>query len=237
MASRKVYDSLFFFRINYPSIAQIILSLLLPLIAIKHYFEFHIITDNTELVIRLIPIFLEMVIVPIYIGSLDWLFLKISYNEKFILSECLFMGLKRWPELFAFSVIFKLIFFNGILYFGVLIFILPGLFLFARFGFAQFLIMYKNAGPVTAFKRSFVLSKGYTWEIISTITITAIVLMIFEWFLNKLITSNFTGAIIKSTFMALLWTLPVIMLFRFYCLTGDMPLTDKGSDPSGQHKT
>ncbi|MCU0667269.1 MAG: glycerophosphoryl diester phosphodiesterase membrane domain-containing protein [Patescibacteria group bacterium] len=59
---------------------------------------------------------------------------------------------------------------------GLVLFIIPGLFIMARWSLGLFIIVDENAGPVDAIKKSWELTKGNTWNMLGAIITSSIIL-------------------------------------------------------------
>ena len=60
---------------------------------------------------------------------------------------------------------------SGIIYgllvsLGLILFVIPGVFLAIRLFFFDFIVVDKEVGPIKAFKESFEITKGYEWELL-----------------------------------------------------------------------
>lgn len=100
-----------------------------------------------------------------YIGML-----LMHYNGKHIVFDDFFSLDRRWIY-FAFLSIIK-----GILiFFGLLLFIVPGIYLAIRWIFAELLVIDKGMRPIEALNESGRLTKGHMWKLFGFSIVTTLV--------------------------------------------------------------
>jgi len=103
-------------------------------------------------------IYYLLVVSPFNYG-VDWLFLQAARNKDPLFEE-IFFGFKK-----LFFVILSHLLVIGLVGMGIVLLIIPSIYLAIKLIFVPFLIMDKNVDPIQAVKLSFYLSKGYFWTI------------------------------------------------------------------------
>lgn len=87
------------------------------------------------------------------------IFLKVARKEKFEFED-IFDGFKTYSRAFLSNLFFTLL-----VVFGLILLLLPGIFLACRLIFVPFLIMDKKHGVKESLKISYYMTKGYFWTI------------------------------------------------------------------------
>lgn len=103
-------------------------------------------------------IYYIMIITPFNYGF-DWIYLTASRKKEPQFEEIL-SGFKKYLV-----VILSHLLVIGIVGFGFVLLIIPGIYLLCKLVFVPYLVMDKNVDPIQAIKLSFYLSKGYFWTI------------------------------------------------------------------------
>ncbi|MCW8929652.1 MAG: YciC family protein [Gammaproteobacteria bacterium] len=113
---------------------------------------------------------MNLVIQPIYTGGLIALVFSLATDQGRGILNCLFEGVKRWPYMLLANVITTFLIFCGIL-----LFVLPGIWLFSRLFLVPYLVMLKRQTPFEAITNSYNLTKGYSMTILVDIILLLII--------------------------------------------------------------
>lgn len=103
-------------------------------------------------------IYYALVVTPFNYG-IKWMFLKAARGSEPQFEEIM-LGFRKFLY-----VLLSYLLVIGLVGVGVILLIIPGIYLACKLIFVPFLIMDKNVDPIQAVKLSFYLSKGYFWTI------------------------------------------------------------------------
>ncbi|NOU58587.1 hypothetical protein [Marinifilum caeruleilacunae] len=103
-------------------------------------------------------IYYVMIVTPFNYGF-DWIYLNAARKKEPQFEEIL-SGFKKYIV-----VILSHLLVIGIVGFGFVLLIIPGIYLLCKLVFVPYLVMDKKVDPIQAIKLSFYLSKGYFWTI------------------------------------------------------------------------
>jgi hypothetical protein len=209
-----------FFKKNIRSISILTLAIEFPYILIQniHYFS-HTASEFSNNV-GLVLLMATLVIYPLSTGAQISLYAMIIQGSKIDLKKCVSRSRKHLLNLIVGSLIY--IFFTVM---GLLVFIVPGIFIAVRLSFYCFFIVLDDLPPVDALKKSAQVTKEYAWRLASALIIVGFLLiaslLIIQLFLNRIGLYNlYLGTVVDSFYSILGW-LSLILVFRFYCLYKD----------------
>jgi hypothetical protein len=199
-------EAFYFFRHNLMKLIAYtlligILVIILAQILVPLFFAGLEAEQITSEVIEPFAQLMNLLIKPIYTGGLiiliDSLAHAISHEkqEKSIIS-CLFSGIKRWPFMFMANLLTSMLVFVGLL-----VFILPGIWIFSRLFLVPYLVMLDKQSPFTAIRNSFIYTRGY-----SLILLNDIIFLIVIFFLGILVLN----------FLQLLYPLLLLLLLLIF---------------------
>jgi hypothetical protein len=216
-AIKPVIETLSFFRAYVRDIVTFLLYATVPVIIIENFISYYAMHYNFPFEIKHLPIIVHFLYQPIYTGGLIFLISKIIAEEGWDVKRCLLVGLRCWVNLLLVNIISSLM-----IIFGLFAFIIPGLFIFARLSLAEFSVVLERLQPTEALYRSYKLSRGFTWQIITSALLLSILLLGFQLLIHLAIVTFSLESII--TFMItelliiILWSTFTILFFRFYDL-------------------
>ncbi len=124
---------------------------------------------------------MNLLIQPIYTGGLITLIYSLATEQGRSIANCLLAGLKRWPYMLLANVITTFLIFSGLM-----LFVLPGIWLFSRLFLVPYLVMLKRQTPFTAIINSFQLTKGYSMKILLDVTLLIILIFVLLLLLSVL---------------------------------------------------
>lgn len=209
-------QSLFFFRKNMLTLAQIQLPFILVLSLIGHSMLNESQGEAQELIISsnyITLALINMIIQPLYLGATIF-FLQSVLNEKpYTAFQALTLGVSTWARLLMTVILFWII-----AVIGFMALFVPGVWISTRMTFANFICVLENTSPTQALKQSFESSSDYFWLILKGIAIIVfgfIMLIIFlSGLLGDSLLMTFGGIILEF----MLTSLIIIFGFRVYTL-------------------
>jgi hypothetical protein len=214
---KPLIETFSFFRAYVRDILTFLLYATVPVIIIENFIYYYAIHYSFPFDIKHLPIIVHFLYQPIYTGGLIYLISKIIIGERWDIKGCLLVGLRCWVNLLIVNIISSLI-----VIFGLFAFIIPGLFIFARLSLAEFNVVLERLSPVEALYRSYKLSKGFTWQIITSALLLSIILLGFQLLIHLAIVTFSLESIVTFMIIELLiivlWSTFTILFFRFYDL-------------------
>ncbi len=129
--------------------------------------------------IRPMAQFMNLIIKPIYTGGLIALIFSLATGQGKTILNCLWLGVLRWPYMFMANVMTSLVIFAGLM-----LFVLPGIWLFTRLFLVPYLVMIDRQSPLNAMINSYQHTKGYSLTIFQDIVILIIIFVLLLLFLG-----------------------------------------------------
>jgi len=151
---------------------------------------------------------LNLLVKPVYTGGLIALIFSLATEQGRSITSCLFAGIIRWPYMLIANVITSLVIFAGLM-----LFLLPGIWLFSRLFLVPYLIILKNQTPFTAIVNSYNYTKAYSLTILTDI---AILVIIFVSALFVLALLQLLHLFIILLLLFLFQTLAHVVYYRHY---------------------
>lgn len=121
---------------------------------------------------KLLSFVYYMLIVTPFNYGIDWVFLRAAKNKEVQFEEIL-NGFKK----FLFVILSHLLVI-GIVGIGVLLLIIPGIYLACKLIFVPYLIMDKKVDPIQAVKLSYYMSNGYFWTIFGMALLSFLIIIL-----------------------------------------------------------
>ena len=117
--------------------------------------------------------FMNLIIKPIYTGGLIALISSLATGQGKTIFNCLWLGILRWPFMFMANVMTSLVIFAGLM-----LFVLPGIWLFTRLFLVPYLVMIDRQSPLNAMINSYQYTKGYSLTIFNDILILVVIFIV-----------------------------------------------------------
>ena len=151
---------------------------------------------------------MNLVIQPIYTGGLIALIYSLATKQGKGLLNCLLAGIIRWPYMLLANVITTFLIFSGLL-----LFVLPGIWLFTRLFLVPYLVMLKKQTPFTAIVNSYQYTRGYSMTILVDIVILVVLFFICLLILNLL---QLIHPMLLLLFLLLFQSMAYVVYYRHY---------------------
>ena len=132
------------------------------------------------------------------------------------------------------GMLLLLIMYSIIITLGFILFIIPGIIFAVRFGFAPYILLDNNKGPLTAMKESWALVKGYTLSVyLKTLGFLAAMLLLMVVLSPVLAVGLYTGVAFIFTFIGqLIFVLFAITLYKDLKRIKETPVTAASAAPA-----
>lgn len=172
-------------------------------------------TDDSHFLLYVPPILLELALYPIYTAGLIFYIASVITDKKIDVKTSLLLGIKNWGQLLTLIIILDLL-----VTVGLLLLIVPGIYLAVRYFFSEIELLLNNQRPIKAMEQSWALSKAHFSTIFrGLIVITAILLTpyIFLYLAigEYLKESHLVGSAVDLVY-GVLGSLYTIFAFRMY---------------------
>ena len=214
---RMLGDTLYFFRRSFVPLVLLAVVVHMPYQVATHFMAAPDAEGQGGMAGGVLAIFLFLAIQTFHQAAQIRLFADSLEGRAWSLSRCLSAAvatvLRLMPAYVLASVFTAL---------GAITFILPGLYLAARFAFYGFYIVLEGAEPVSALKASMEATKPYVWPIMGGMLVIGVPLVILVVMLTEQLHEAVPDGFLLGLWVAcsfLVATLVAILKFRFYCLS------------------
>jgi hypothetical protein len=206
-------EAIYFFRKNLGKLLAYsfsigILIFILAQLLIPVFFADMAAEEITQETIEPFAQILNLIIKPIYTGGLIVLIYSLASGQKKSILQSLFAGIIRWPFMLLVNLMSSLLIFAGLL-----LFILPGIWLFSRLFLAPYLVMLKNQSPFEALFKSYQYTKGYSLTILNDIVFLMVIFFIIILLLNVM---QFLYPLILLALLILFQCILYVLYYRHY---------------------
>jgi len=151
---------------------------------------------------------LNLLVKPVYTGGLIALIYSLATKQGRSIINCLFAGIVRWPYMLIVNVITSMAIFAGLM-----LFILPGIWLFSRLFLVPYLVMLNNQTPLSAIVNSYNYTKAYSLTLLTDMAFL-VMLFISVFFVLGLLQLLYPFLILL--FLLLFQTLAHVVYYRHY---------------------
>lgn len=209
-----------FFRVYARDIASFLLYATFPVIIIENFLSYYAAVYDFSPEIKSLPILIHFMYQPIYTGGLIFMISRLVSGDSWSVKESLLVGLGCWLNLLVVNVISSVL-----IILGLLAFILPGLFIFARLSLAEFSVVLERLSPIDALIHSNRITKRFTWQIIGSVLLLSALLIGVKLLINIIITTfslkHLFVFMASELIIIILWSTLTILLFRYYGLAAE----------------
>ena len=218
-----LWDSYRFWSGNFSQITSLCLPFIFASVLLGHVLERS--WEGSWIIGAYLPLFVEVLVYPVYAGALILYIASRTKGKSPGNVEVLTAALSIWFPLFVLTAIWTTLFLGGLL-----LLVLPGIWILVRLAFSQFLIVLTNATPIEAIRQSVGLTRNQFWPLFKCIAAVLAPIWVLGFVLEHVTHqmgnySQVKVAVDTATgFLALFLT---IVLFRAL-----MILSDKGNDCS-----
>jgi hypothetical protein len=207
-------DAIRFYRDNLRQIAAICFPFLLVDAIIDHLVLSRITPDTDPGSAVLLPLVLNFAIFPIYTVALILMMSRRAQRERpgsfQLISDAL--GL-------YFPFLLLLMISMGLIWCGLLMFVVPGLWIFIRLVFAQFFLVVDRMDPREALIKSFQATRNRFFPILAAIALCLGPVIIIGWAIMRAIVATQAGAftyVLADAILSFLVLFMYVVLFRMF---------------------
>lgn len=154
---------------------------------------------------------MNLLIQPIYTGGLITLIFSLATGQGRSIANCLLAGVLRWPYMLLASVITTFLIVSGLM-----LFILPGIWLFSRLFLVPYLVMLNRQTPFAAIINSFQYTRGYSMKILLDITLLLILFFIMLLVLSVLQLMPSVLMVLVLLMLLLFQSMAYVIYYRHY---------------------
>ncbi len=210
-------DAFQFLRANLFAITVLTIWIEFPFILIIKMDLLNNIPDPMNSWIQLIKIIFIFIVTPFSVGAQSEFYSQIINGSSFNLRRCVQRSKESFFSMFFASFYFLILFIGGLI-----LLVLPGIIIGSRLSFFPFFIVFEKYDPISAFKKSFSVTKGIVLEIaLPLIFFNAMIIIpwfvIFSSFQNPGI-NNYAAAVLTEFVLAILGWINLIVPFRAYTI-------------------
>ncbi|MGY8870617.1 MAG: YciC family protein [Pseudomonadales bacterium] len=210
-------QSFFFFKQNFSVIAKIQLPFLVVLNGLALWLDINV-TDTNEFREKTAYIsILSLTLLPIYWGATILLMQSKLENSPISASQAIIASLSFWR-----SLLFTFILTSFAVFGGLLLFILPGIYIGVRLAFADYICVLEKQSALNSLKQSWKDTSDYFWTLLPGLAILFIGIQLIEMpIAHTLSNMEERSILIELPIVAvvdLLGALITVFGFRIYCV-------------------
>ncbi len=211
-------QSLYFFRQHLAMILRIQLPflLLINLVALLAGQALEAGTSQSRNVLALMTL-TNLSLLPIYWGATIFYFASVVADQPIGVAQALKLSLGRWRHLLLTYLLM-----GAAVFTGLLLFVVPGVYLIVRLAFADYICVLQQKDAVTALRQSWATSAEYFWPLCYGLGTLFVVLtgveLLLELLLSQLALLNPFSRLLLDTSFGILAGLLNVYGFRLYCV-------------------
>lgn len=206
-------QSLFFFRTHLARLAMIQLPFLLLVTLVQHQLMQG--ADDTAKTANTLffSAALDLILMPIYWGATLLYMRSVLQNSPLSVSQAVSLSFGCWGRLLLTYVLTALAVSTGLL-----MFILPGIYIGVRLAFAEFYCVMEGKGPLESIRASWNSSADFFWPLLQGLALIFSILMLAEVMIGQLLGDEEILMLGVSLLIQFLGVLPSIYAYRLYCV-------------------
>ncbi len=185
-----------------PTAAMIVLTIWLPANLLHNYLVVEIWGEDALRSSILFGSLVMLLLDPLVTGALFYLFAETMAGRRCGYGQAMAWGLSRWGLLFATRLVVQLL-----TSLGLLLLILPGIYLMARWALAECAVVFEGATPSEARQRSTELTEGRRMEIFLAWQLPLLAFLGLSWYGGVLLEPVLTGAWLATGLWDSFWSL------------------------------
>lgn len=208
-------QSLFFFRTHLYRLAMIQLPFLLLLALVQHQLLSGAEAEDTRVTLNnlFISTALDLALMPIYWGATLLYMQSVLQNSPLTPGQAISRSLGCWGRLLLTYILTTLAVSTGLL-----IFILPGIYIGVRLAFAEFYCVMENKGAVDSIRASWNSSSDFFWPLLQGLALIFGLILLAEVLVGQLLEDKELPRLAFSLLIQFLGVLPSIYAYRLYCV-------------------
>ncbi|MBE9115556.1 hypothetical protein IQ249_06555 [Lusitaniella coriacea LEGE 07157] len=163
---------------------------------------------------------IEFAFSPLYVGAILYAASRLKQGLQTTYRESMSHGARR-----SFTLLITRLGAGFIVFFGLIVFIIPGIILALRFALIDSVVVLDNVEGTSARKLSTMITKGKKWNILRTILLTFIGVFLAAFLMGFVLylplsfigqDENFIIAVLSECVVNILLIIPTLVLFLFY---------------------
>lgn len=170
--TRTLKESFFFCKNNSAKLLLYIVSVslffMLLIYMLLPLFVKELTPENIEQFIQII----NLIIKPVYTGGFIVLLYSLAHTTEKTVLNCFLAGVMRWPQMLLANIMTSLMIFAGIM-----LFIIPGIWLFSRLFLVPYLVMLDSQSAIKAISNSYNMTEGYSFTILNDVAMLLFMLI------------------------------------------------------------
>ncbi|MBA4500780.1 YciC family protein [Marinobacterium marinum] len=212
-------QSLFFFRNHANRLALI----QLPFLAVLAFVQFQVIQqlpdnlENIQTATLQKSIFLssalDLALMPVYWGATLFYLQSVLHGQPLAISRALSLSMTCWGRLLLTYMLSVLA-----ISFGLVLLIVPGIYIAIRLAFAEFYCVMDGMGPIDALKASWDKTNDFFWPLLQGMALLFGCLLLLETLIGELLREQQGALTLVSILIQFLGVLPTIYAYRLYCV-------------------
>jgi hypothetical protein len=211
MLEKSLVDSLSFFRHHFLSISFIILPIVIPLYTLIGLYQHFLISEQYILSEQILPMTVSLAAYPLYTVAVIFYIASVISGKSSTTQAFWKLGIKFW---LPYMILHFLV--SGMIMFGLIFLIVPGVILAVRCAFAKFDLLLNQSRPLDAIKNSWDSTKAYAWILLGGYMIITIVLYVPYYLFASLAGESIIVYRVLDVVYSVVDVLYIIFAFRVY---------------------
>lgn len=210
-------QSLFFFR-NHANRLALIQVPFLALVSIVQYQLLQGVGDDRAQMQQgvFLGSVLDLALMPVYWGATLVYLRSVLEGQPLKVSQALMLGLSCWGRLLMTYILVALA-----LTTGLLMLIVPGIYIGLRLAFAEFHCVMEGKGPLESISASWHSTREFFWPLFQGMALIIGLLLAIELALGSLLQGHKDLMMLLSLLIQFLGVVPTIFAYRLYCVMKD----------------
>jgi len=210
-------QSLFFFRSHANKLALIQIPFL-ALVSIVQYQLLQGVGDDQAQMQQgvFLSSVLDLALMPVYWGATLVYMRSVLEGQPLGVNQALLLGLSCWGRLLMTYILVALA-----LTTGLLMLIVPGIYIGLRLAFAEFHCVMEGKGPLESISASWNSTREFFWPLFQGMALIIGLLLVTELALGSLLKGHKDLMMLLSLLIQFLGVVPTIFAYRLYCVMKD----------------
>lgn len=216
MLKKSLQDSWSFFKNHIVALSLIVLPIAAPVEIFNALYLYFATSEENVLSEQILPMAIYFMAYPVYSVAVVFYITSIISGEGGRDTRTLWrLGIKYWAQYFILTFIIGIA-----VTFGLMLLIVPGIILMARYAFAEFDLLLNKSKPLEAIRNSWFLAKNYMWVILGGYVFITVVLFLPSYLISSIFDETSISYWVIDTVLNMAYSVLAVMYtifaFRVY---------------------
>lgn len=226
----RLRETFYFFRSNLSAISVVVLTINAPLVLLQLVLEQASSAEGTPAWQEYLPYVVSFLVGPLSSAALIYLIARLVEGREWTLAGIIGDAARIWPQLLLATAIA-----GGMVVMGMFALILPGIYLFLRLVFVEFVVVLEGRMPTAAIERGFQLTRDRVLELMQPLALLFAGYITLHWLVGRLLLAAGADHSLIMAFFTLVFSvlssLFTVLLFRLY------QVATSATEPTGKSRS